>query len=396
TISLLNLLIEKNDNPDFRAECIKEYGRIAPKDDYTFKTLENCLISDENPLVRSTAARIIFFKFPKLSLNPLKFMIHHDNSIFVLKSFFDFLKNQKNQFSELLKKELTFKLVKVYNLVPEESEFLLEIESLINKDRKIGFYNSVKCEGHIQALDLAGQRIKSIPQSVGLLSKLEHLNLWNNNLISLPESIEALSKLKSLFLDWNNFKIIPEIKWERLKSLTKLNLNNNVMLEKVPDSLFKLAKQNFSRKYIKEGVIASEAPILGLLEFFTGMNLKKSELDDHIYTHYACNYKIDLKGHIIGIYLYGYPIFQTCFFPKQICFLRSLKELILRDQNIRQIPKAIGKLESLKKLDLMRNRIKYVPETVKQLDSLEYLDISENNIQKFPEFLKEKGIDLWI
>ncbi|MFX1410032.1 MAG: leucine-rich repeat domain-containing protein, partial [Promethearchaeota archaeon] len=331
-----------------------------------------------------------------LSLNPLKFMIQNDNSILVLKSFFDFLKNQKNQFSEVLKEELTSKLVKVYNLVMEESEFLLEIESLINKDRKIGFYNPPKSKGHILALDLAGQKINTIPHSVGLLSKLEHLNLWNNNLISLPESIEALSKLKSLYLDWNNFKIIPEIKWERLRSLNKLNLNNNVLLKKIPDSLFKLAKQNFSKKYIKEGVIASEAPVLGLLEFFTGMNLKKSELDDRIYTHYACNYKIDPKGHILGIYLYGYPIFQTCIFPEQICNLKFLRELILRDQNIKQIPEAIGKLESLKNLDLMRNQIKHIPETMRKLDSLEYLDISENKIQKIPEFLKEKSIDLWI
>lgn len=124
--------------------------------------------------------------------------------------------------------------------------------------------------------------------------------------------------------------------------------------------------------------------MLGLLEFFTGMKLKKSKIDDHIYTHYACNYKINETGHIVGIYLYGYPIFQTCIFPKQLCFLEFLEELILRDQNIKQIPDIIGEIKSLKRLDLMRNRIKIIPKTMKKLDNLETFDISENNIQKVP------------
>ena len=394
--SLLTSLIEGSDNANFRAECIKEFRRIAPKNTSTFKILENCLISDESPLVRSTTVENIFLKFPKLSLIPLKFMLHNDKSILVLKSFFDFLETQDNQYSNELKKELTLHLVKAYNIVHEELKFLLEIESMINNESYIGFFKPVTSKGHIIALDLAGQKLVTIPESIGLLSNLERLNLWNNNLTSLPESIESLSKLKSLYLDWNNFSIIPEIKWEKLKSLKKLNLNNNILIKNVPDSLFRLAKRNFSKKYIKEGTISVEAPVLGLLEFFTGMKLKKSKIDDHIYTHYACNYKINETGHIVGIYLYGYPIFQTCIFPKQLRFLEFLEELILRDQNIKQIPDIIGEIKSLKRLDLMRNRIKIIPKTMKKLDNLETFDISENDIQKVPEFLKENTIDLWI
>lgn len=358
--SLLTSLIEGSDNANFRAECIKQFGRIAPKNSFTFKILENCLISDESPLVRSTAAEIIFLKFPKLSIIPLKFMLQHDKSIFVLKSFFDFLETQDNHHSNELKKELTNNLVKTYNIVHEESRFLLEIESMLNNQRTIGFYKPMKRKGHILALDLACKKLKKIPNLIGSLQKLEHLNLWNNNLRSLPESVESLSNLKSLYLDWNKFSILPEIKWERLRSLRKLNLNNNFMLREIPDSLFKLAKNNFSEAYIKEGTISGEASVLGLLQFFTGMKLKKIEIDDQIYAHYACNYKVNETGHIIGIYLYGYPIFQTCIFPKHICFLEFLEELILRDQNIRQIPDVISEMKSLKRLDLMKNRIEFI------------------------------------
>lgn len=394
--SLLTSLIEGSDNANFRAECIKEFGRIAPKNSFTFKILENCLISDESPLVRSTAAEIIFLNFPKLSIIPLRFMLQNDKSIFILKSFFDFLETQDNHYSNELKKELKTNLVKTYNITHEESTFLLEIESMINNQRTIGFYKPMKRKGHILALDLAGQKLKRIPNLIGSLPKLEHLNLWNNNLISLPGSIESLSKLKSLYLDWNKFTTIPEIKWERLESLINLNLNNNFMLREIPDSLFKLAKNNFSEAYIKEGTISGEASVLGLLEFFTGMKLKKIEIDDQIYTHYACNYKVNNKGHVIGIYLYGYPIFQTCIFPKHICLLESLEELILRDQNIRQIPEDIGNIKSLKKLDLIKNRINSLPKTMEKLVNLEFLDISGNQIQKIPKFLEESNIDLWI
>jgi Leucine-rich repeat (LRR) protein len=126
------------------------------------------------------------------------------------------------------------------------------------------------------------------------------------------------------------------------------------------------------------------------------MKLKRSKIHEQIYTHYACNYKINEKGNIIGIYLYGYPIFQTCVFPKQLCFLEFLEELILRDQNIKHIPDMIGEIKSLKRLDLMRNRIKNIPMTMKKLKNLETFDISENDIRRVPEFFKENNIDLWI
>ena len=395
--SLLSSFIEKSDNVRLRAQCIEELGKISTKDRINFKILENCLLSDESPLIRSLAAQYAFFCFPKSSLKPLKYLIYNEKSSYVLKNLLDFLKNHKNYYSERLIKELIDNLVKKYNLVPEESQFLLEIEALKNINSNMCFFKILKKEKFILDLDLAGQKLTSIPKSIGILLKLQNLNLWNNCLKTLPKSIGNLTNLKTLFLDWNNFSEIPNLKWDSLISLEKLNLNNNSKLNNnIPQSLFKLAQKNFARKYVEEGVIPSEAPVLSLLEFFAGMKLKKTEQIDHISSYYACNYKLNNKGHVIGIYLFGYPIFQICIFPEQVCSLKYLEELILRDQGIKNIPNKIGNLKSLKILDLMRNRVKTIPESMEKLENLEYVDISENNNIKVPEFLKSNDIDLWV
>ena len=126
--SLLSSFIEKSDNVQLRAQCVEELSKIAKKNQINFKILENCFLSDESPLIRSLAAQYAFSYFPKYSFKPLIYLIYNEKSSYVLNSFLDFLKKQKNTYSERLIKEIIKILVKKYKLVPEESQFLLEME----------------------------------------------------------------------------------------------------------------------------------------------------------------------------------------------------------------------------------------------------------------------------
>ena len=393
--SIFSTFIENCDSARFRAIFLEKFAEIAPKNENTFNVLENCLISDESPIVRSTAAYYLLLEFPKFSLIPLRYMIHNDRSIIVLKTLLELLEYPNTQYSYELKKELINKLANSYQVVPEESKFLLEIESMLNSSSNINFCKPIINKNHITALDFAGQKLKQIPNSIGSVSKLQSLNLWDNNLTTLPKSIEFLSNLKYLFLDWNRFRKFPDLRWDKLISLEKMSITNNFKLREFPNSLFLLIKQNLVKKYVNEGVHWNDAFVLGLLEILTGMKLRKLT-NSKLPKLYACEYKVDLDGHIIGIYLYGYHSFQINLIPKQVCKLKHLEELILRDQNIQFIPECITSLKSLKRLDLLQNGIRFIPDYFEELHALELLDLGENKIREIPESLKSLKLEIWV
>ena len=71
---------------------------------------------------------------------------------------------------------------------------------------------------------------------------------------SLPSSFSSLSNLRELVLAENN-------------------------LENELDFIYEISKHHYSNRYKKEGVVSSEAPVLGLLEIFKGVPLEKIEVN---------------------------------------------------------------------------------------------------------------------
>ena len=57
--------------------------------------------------------------------------------------------------------------------------------------------------GTVRMLDLSGNNLTALPESIGALVGVEKLNLSGNNLTALPESIVALTSLKTLHLHEN-------------------------------------------------------------------------------------------------------------------------------------------------------------------------------------------------
>lgn len=389
-------LIETSEDKSHRAHCIEEFGKIALKIEKNFKFLENYLISDESPLVRRAAAKTIIINFPKLCHQPLKWVIQNDKSILVLKTLIEFLESSKNMDFNSLLWILLEKLSEIYQVIPHEPRFLLDLEAELNPFLEIGFFKPVINNRHVIALDLVGRKLKKLPSSISSLTFLQHLNLWDNDLMTLPTPIESLLELKALYLDWNKFITLPDLQWKKLKSLEKLSITNNFELNSIPKSLFSLVKNNFASKYEDEGVNSEEAPTLGLLEILTGMKLKRLKINEKGSNLYACDYRINEEGKVIGIYLHGYHSFQISFIPKQICLLKHLEELVLRDQNIQEIPNFIKKCKYLRHLDLMRNQIESVPNFLSELKSLKSLDLGENKIQEIPSYIKSSGIDIWL
>ncbi|MFX1453475.1 MAG: hypothetical protein ACFFCM_21780, partial [Promethearchaeota archaeon] len=170
--------------------------------------------------------------------------------------------------------DLIKKYQEKYEVVLEEAKFFLDLENIFQDHNDLtlnfGYFRKFRTDTieelkkndyasyviknhHIIALDLSRWELREIPNSIGLLSKLEHVNLSGLALKKLPESTKYL------------------------KNLNFINLNGNNLGE-IPIWLNKFCIENYSHKYIKEGIIPEDAAILSLLEILNGRELKKLDL----------------------------------------------------------------------------------------------------------------------
>ena len=120
--------------------------------------------------------------------------------------------------------------------IPESIDSLTSLKSMnlnVNKlttiTRSIGFLHE------LENLSAGVNNLETFPQSIGNLSNLLELNLGGNNLTILPDSIGNLSSLEKLNLKCNNLQYLPD-SIGNLTSLKYLNLYLNY-LETLPESI---------------------------------------------------------------------------------------------------------------------------------------------------------------
>ncbi|KAL0738996.1 hypothetical protein Bca4012_015206 [Brassica carinata] len=89
---------------------------------------------------------------------------------------------------------------------------------------------------NLWALDLHSNQLKTLPNSIGCLSKLKVLNVSGNNLQCLPKTIEDCISLEELNANFNELNRLPETIGFELTNLTKLSVNSNKLVL-LPSSL---------------------------------------------------------------------------------------------------------------------------------------------------------------
>lgn len=77
--------------------------------------------------------------------------------------------------------------------------------------------------------------LSELPDSIGQLEYLEHLDVSECNLSTLPESFCSLSSLQKLYLSENVLRALP-MQMGRLKALAQLFLQSN-LIQMLPASL---------------------------------------------------------------------------------------------------------------------------------------------------------------
>lgn len=176
----------------------------------------------------------------------------------------------------------------------------------------------------IKSIDLANNRMDTIPEVLTRMSGLEELYLGYNNISELPPHISSFRNLKILSLKNNHIKSLPD-SFGKMESLEKIDLNAN-KLDTLPESIKNLRK-------LRELSLISN---------------------------------------------------KLRYIPKEIFQIKTLERLELDDNSIEEIGDAIEELEQLLILSVYGNRIKKISPRLGNLVNLVYLDLSRNNLKEVP------------
>jgi len=177
---------------------------------------------------------------------------------------------------------------------------------------------------NLEALDLTGNNLVSLPAQISLLSMLKVLNLNNNYCRHLPPQIKSLSKLTTLHLQQNKLLSLP-LEICTIPSLRGLYLQNNC-LQQLP----------------------ADVQVL--------RNLERLSLENN----------------------------QLRSLPSEVKVLSKLHWLQLDNNSLNSLPSEVGFLENLNVLSVDGNRLTSLPETFKLLQNLRELSIADNNLPTFP------------
>jgi Leucine-rich repeat (LRR) protein len=215
--------------------------------------------------------------------------------------------------------------------------------------------------------------LEGVATELGLeCSKLEYLDMRGNLIEALPESLVSLASLHTLELSGNRCRWLPDSDQGTWLEIACLELNSNC-LRSLPRS-----------SPCWEQLVSIKA---------RGNSLFKVDADC-----WRSVTAIDLGQNIIETVL---PSIKHCSsltslcldsnyltaLPEEMFLLSALRHLNLAQNNLLVVPPEVGMLTSLKYLCIARNHIEQLCQEVGLLQSLTTLDASSNAIANLPNEL---------
>ncbi|XP_027338892.1 plant intracellular Ras-group-related LRR protein 6-like [Abrus precatorius] len=208
-------------------------------------------------------------------------------------------------------------------------------------------------------LNLSNNNLQEIPESLtARLLNLEVLDVCSNQLRSLPNSIGCLSKLKVLNVSGNFIEFLPKT-IENCRALEELNANFN-KLSKLPDTIG-----------------------------FELINLKKLAVNSNKLVFLPSS-----TSHLTALKVLDARLNCLRALPEDLENLINLETLNVSQnfQYLESLPYSIGLLLSLVELDVSYNKIKTLPESIGCLKKLQKLSVEGNPLSCPPVDVVEHGL----
>ena len=273
-------------------------------------------------------------------------------------------------------KELNLRYIRIKKL-PESIGQLKNLDSLDLRHAKIKkLPDSVGLLSNLKVLNLSYTEIKELPESIGQLKNLDSLDLSNTEIDELPDSIGLLSNLKDLDLRDTEIKELPE-SIGQLFNVKKLYLYNTP-LKKLPETFIHLDKTEI----LRANVLLTEYPYR-LTISDRGISLVPvAPIFSKLNPGFFSQFDTFKGGEIDKLRLKDITIEKITIDSKSS---KGLKEITIRNCNLKELPDIFGEFTNLQVLQLENNNIKTLPGSICKLDKLEYLNLSGNQLECFPE-----------
>ena len=248
-------------------------------------------------------------------------------------------------------------------------------------------WTRIECLRFIEKLRPKDEKIFRLIENLAISDEMETVRSYALRILNKLFPEKSISILKWSFdNDISTHKL--SVYKRRLPYLTMLDLlsqNNDSRLKEFRERLFIEIEPNIEN-YVKESVVPEEAIVLAMIERQICLKLNKIKDNEEIdFSRELLHYKIDKKGHVVGIYLMsGGDGWSVHFIPKHISIMIYLKELYFSNCVIKEIPDSIGKLKLLEILNLNFNYIDEIPYTIGALTFLKELNLSYNKLHRLP------------
>ncbi|XP_028300205.1 leucine-rich repeat-containing protein 40 [Gouania willdenowi] len=248
-------------------------------------------------------------------------------------------------------------------------------------------------------LDLHDNQLSSLPSAVGDLQELQQLRLSNNQLASLLVEVCSLKSLRSLTLQNNLLESLPE-ELGQLENLTELDLSSNLLRE-LPvgfGCLTTLQKVNLGHNKLQcLPDCLSQLKNVKLLDCsnnqLTGVPPSMSEmvgLEQLYLRHNRLCFLPQLPAPSLKELYVGNNQIQQLE-EEQLCCLKAISVLELRDNKIKGLPDQITSLNTLTRLDLTNNDVSSLPASLSLLPDLKVLLLEGNPLRGIRRDLLTKG-----
>ncbi len=252
---------------------------------------------------------------------------------------------------------------------------------------------ALKNPGQVRRLDLSGQNLTEISDSIGLLANLVELNLGRNKLTSLPASIGELRNLDVLNISNNNFSELPAA-IRAMVHLDVLNISNNpgiVLDERAFSGLGNIKELRMD--FIKASALPTSLASCLMLAIFSaeGNSLKSLPA---FFSNLKLLKNINVNDNEISVLadaIFLLPDLETLTVSSNILKElpdgiggSKLKTFEADSNGIESVPPSIGDCKSLERLSLVNNELTTLPKEIGKCKNLGFLDISGNDITSLP------------
>lgn len=235
----------------------------------------------------------------------------------------------------------------------------------IGEEQDIYFISN---KGYIKSLFLRKGRLKTLPESIGFLEKLENLDLVGNKINQLPKSFIKLKSLAYLNLVTNYLESLPE-EFNQLSNLIELRLDINES-NKFPSVITELTSLKKLYLWAFKSSLTLPPSFLNLQNLEELVLMEDIKLPENIG---------DLKS------LRKLVILGPTSIPLSLWNLENLSELVLHVEIIETLPAEINNLKKLKILDLNGNSLlSTIPVEIGELEELNILKFHDTGIKDLP------------